>query len=206
MPLTSKPHQFTSTVQPYVYWNNVFSDIELAKVTEYCDGVGVEQSVTFNKGTETQTVDHSYRKSQSRFHDCNDSNNWIFEKLLAAMDSANKMFFQYDLVGFDNFQYTSYSDSEYYHYHTDTFYGEFPIDKNTHLSRKLSASLIISDQADYDGGEFHICLGDPNKPHILNQRKGTMLIFPSNILHRVTPVTRGVRKSIVVWTLGPKFR
>jgi PKHD-type hydroxylase len=42
--------------------------------------------------------------------------------------------------------------------------------------------------------------------HEMAQKRGRILFFPSFILHKVHPVTKGVRKSIVAWVEGPKFR
>jgi PKHD-type hydroxylase len=72
--------------------------------------------------------------------------------------------------------------------------------------RKLSFSLIMSDNAEYQGGEFEIINNDVKTPIIVPQQKGRVIAFPSYITHRVTPLISGVRKSIVVWALGPKFK
>jgi len=73
-------------------------------------------------------------------------------------------------------------------------------------SRQLSKTMPLNDPLEYEGGEFQIQTGLPEQPLIVEQKRGTAIIFPSFMLHRVTPITLGVRKSIVVWAVGPKFK
>jgi PKHD-type hydroxylase len=72
------------------------------------------------------------------------------------------------------------------------------------LVRKLSLSLLLND--DFEGGEFHINQGNEKQPIIVPTKKGRAILFPSFMIHRVTPVTKGIRRSLVVWVLGPKFQ
>ena len=72
--------------------------------------------------------------------------------------------------------------------------------------RKLSFSLQLSDENDYDGGEF--CFRqDENSAEVLQTKKqGSLIVFDSRLEHRVKPVTRGVRHSLVGWYSGPLWR
>jgi PKHD-type hydroxylase len=72
------------------------------------------------------------------------------------------------------------------------------------VPRKLSFSLILSDSSEYEGGDFEILHG--SFPDKLEQKRGRILAFPSYIVHRVTPIISGSRRSIVFWALGPKFK
>jgi PKHD-type hydroxylase len=188
---------------PFSYKDNVFTPAEINAIINYGDCHGLEDAVLFDSGRDP---DYSYRKSRTKFHDVDNNNKWIFDRLLKAVDEVNKETYQFDLLGFDHFQYTVYSGSEYYNYHTDVIFGERAIDKHTHMARKLSVSMILSDPSEYTGGDFDLCMADPNQPAKLEQKKGRLLFFPSFMLHRVTPVLSGTRKSIVVWALGPKFK
>jgi PKHD-type hydroxylase len=73
------------------------------------------------------------------------------------------------------------------------------------IPRKLSFSLVLSDSADYEGGalEFFTSSAGPSEAE---QKRGRVIAFPSYMVHRVTPITKGVRKSIVFWVVGPKFK
>ena len=70
--------------------------------------------------------------------------------------------------------------------------------------RKISMTVQLSDGGEYEGGDFEIMRN--REPEKLPKGKGTVLVFPSYILHRVTPVTSGIRKSLVLWLGGASFK
>jgi PKHD-type hydroxylase len=72
--------------------------------------------------------------------------------------------------------------------------------------RKLSIAMLLNTPGeDFEGGEFQINGWRENKPINIDIRKGRIIAFPSFMIHRVCPVTKGVRKSLVIWVSGPKF-
>lgn len=151
-------------------------------------------------------TDESVRVSNVKFYYPEPETYWIFEKLNYIIELNNSQFWNFDLNGYESFQYSEYEASEggKYDFHADIDYSnrEGATDLQT---RKLSLSVILNEQGvDYEGGDFQILIGP--KPITCDQAKGTVLLFPSWVLHRVAPVTKGVRKSIVVWVTGPKFR
>ncbi len=126
---------------------------------------------------------------------------WMFDAMSRLILEANARHWNFDLSGFyDAFQYTTYNGDESGHYtwHQDKFQGEL------RPQRKLAFTLQLSNPEDYDGGDLEINDGVPYPiPH---KNRGDIIIFPSYVLHRVTPVTRGVRKSLVGFVSGPRFR
>jgi PKHD-type hydroxylase len=70
--------------------------------------------------------------------------------------------------------------------------------------RKLSMVLQLSDPSEYDGGDLEFYV--QSEPIKAEKKKGIVYVFPSWVLHRVTPVTRGTRRSLVMWIAGPKFK
>mgnify|MGYP003351822367 FL=1 len=64
--------------------------------------------------------------------------------------------------------------------------------------------LLLNDG--FEGGLFQINKGLESKPETIEMIKGRLLLFPSFIIHRVTPVTKGIRKSLVTWVEGPRFK
>ena len=124
---------------------------------------------------------------------------WIYERLWAAAQECNRQFFCVDIAGVEaNVQLARYdsSDRGFYDWHTD-FAGLRPL-------RKISISIQLSRPEDYDGGELELLFG--TAPQRLDKARGSFLAFPSFMLHRVTPVTRGTRWSLVAWILGPRWR
>jgi PKHD-type hydroxylase len=71
----------------------------------------------------------------------------------------------------------------------------------------LSITLLLNEPGiDFEGGNFEINKGSPTEVDIVDMKKGMLIAFPSFLIHRVAPVTKGTRKSIVIWVQGPKFR
>lgn len=185
----------------YVTWDNGFSNEEIEKIVEYCDTVGTEQGVTFGAETKEQVEEH--RVSSVGFHHRNNETAWIFDRLNFIIQAANEQFYNFHLNGYPSFQYTTYdaSSNGRYDWHTDMSFGQKY--GNDAEPRKLSLSLLLSD--DFEGGEFQINNGKEQNPLVVPMHKGRVVLFPSFMIHRVTPVTKGTRKSLVVWALGPKF-
>lgn len=126
----------------------------------------------------------------------------IWEKLATAVAEVNRRFFHFDLTGFhEPMQLGLYTEQQQGHYdwHTDAS----PSD--THVPRKLSLSMLLSDPSEFEGGEFQVKTGN-DVAQTLECQKGRAWFFPSYTLHRVAPVTKGVRRSLVLWVGGPAFR
>jgi PKHD-type hydroxylase len=124
----------------------------------------------------------------------------LFEKLMGMIEQCNREYFKFDITSMtENLQYTEYSSEYqgYYDYHLD-------IGSGFESSRKLSISVQLSDEADYEGGELEFLIGC-DKKHA-SKKQGTVIIFPSYLLHKVNPVTKGKRCSLVTWVAGPPFR
>ena len=150
---------------------------------------------------DSRRLDPSYRHCKIAWINATPDALWIFDEIARIVGDANARFWNYDLWEIrDALQYTVYEGSElsYFDWHRDNgdFYGGPP--------RKLSLSLLLSDPADYDGGDFEFSMGDARK--VSYKDRGTMIVFPSWLFHRVLPVTRGVRKALVAWVAGPRFR
>jgi len=124
---------------------------------------------------------------------------WLYERLWSAAQECNRLFFCVDIAGVEpNVQLARYdsASSGFYDWHTD-FAGIRPL-------RKISISIQLSRAEDYDGGDLELMYGI--QPQQLDRTRGTLIAFPSFMLHRVTPVTRGTRWSLVAWILGTRWR
>ena len=193
------PWTRSQIVHPFVTWDGAFSHEDLRKIIKYCDSVGTEQGSTFGATTPEDIEKH--RVSNVKFHGRNEKTAWIFDKLNFIVQAANEQFYNFHLNGYADFQYTTYDSNGRYDWHTDMAFGnKFGNDAEP---RKLSLSLALND--DFEGGEFQINNGKEEQAITVPMHKGRAVLFPSFMIHRVTPVTKGVRKSLVVWVLGPKF-
>ena len=121
----------------------------------------------------------------------------IYKTFHELIGKCNSEFYKFHLTEItEHIQYTVYNsdDQGYYDWHID-----MGPDK---AHRKLSLVCQLSDPSEYEGGELQI-----NTGHIMipEKDKGTVILFPSYLLHRVTPVTKGTRRSLVLWIEGPAF-
>jgi PKHD-type hydroxylase len=186
---------------PYITMNGLIDDSTIELIKKYCDSQGTSSS-TLGHGTQNTEI----RLCDTRFHYINNESDWIFDILEYIANTVNDKYFQFNLIGFDRFQYTVYNQpGAHYTYHSDMAFGPVVADE-LKTPRKLSFSLILSDNSEYQGGDFEVVSNDVKTPIIIPQQKGQVIAFPSYITHRVTPLISGVRKSIVVWAVGPKFK
>ena len=109
-----------------------------------------------------------------------------------------------DLESVESLQLTRYNaPAGHYDYHIDgNGYEKIP---DTGLVRKLSMSCLLNHSDEFEGGNLGFMLGSDNKFEV-EMNKGDCVLFPSFYLHRVTPVTKGTRYSMVVWATGKQFR
>jgi len=194
------------------YW--VF---EKAVPLTFCDEIinfGINQ-----KKKQAFVGDHApkTKKQQKDLSKVRDSNiswlsePWIYEEINPIITAANRNAgwnFQWDWN--EACQFTIYKKSQFYGWHQDTFLDPFPNNhKNKNLAgktRKLSMTLQLSDPKEYTGGELEFSLvTQKNKQYISklkNPAKGTLVVFPSFVWHRVRPVKKGTRYSLVNWSCG----
>lgn len=147
-------------------------------------------------------VDPSVRSSQISWIGAKPELFCIWEKIGAAVAEVNSRFFHFDLSGFhEPMQLGLYTENQKDHYdwHTDAA----PSDRG--VPRKLSMAMLLSDPSEFEGGEFQVKTCN-DIPQTLETAKGRAWFFPSYTLHRVAPVTKGIRRSLVLWVGGPQFR
>jgi PKHD-type hydroxylase len=164
-----------------------------------CEDI-VDQFTAFNTaniGDIIGEINKSYRTSRICWIPKIEKNRWIYERLFDAVASANKDFFKMDLSEIiENIQYTEYNENENGHYdwHIDHGVG----DKSR---RKLSLSVQLTDPSTYEGCDL---IFDDNKS--ASRAIGSCTVFPSYKRHKVTPILKGTRHSLVLWIHGPPLR
>lgn len=168
------------------------------------------------------TVDRDKRNARNAWVP---SHHWVAGFVWHYVMRANRENFQYDLSNIDgeSLQYTVYGEGEFYGWHNDqglssyykpvsegnrghgeALFQDF-VNQNCERVRKLSFSLLLSDPDTYEGGNLQL-LDEVGKPYIAPRQRGTIILFDSRTQHRVQKVTKGVRKSLVGWVTGPRFR
>ena len=144
---------------------------------------------------------------------------WIYRELHPYIHQANRAAgwnFEWDRS--ESCQFTKYKLNQYYDWHCDGW--DKPYDKpNTQEHgkiRKLSMTCQLTDGSEYEGGELEFDFRN-YEPHVRDESKhlrqakeilpkGSIIVFPSFVWHRVKPVTKGVRYSLVMWNLGYPFK
>lgn len=153
----------------------------------------------------TGSIDKNTRRSKIRW--LNGSMSDFKDLYLDIVDMfhiANRVAFGVDLWHLHEMQFTEYhaEDEGYYDWHMDTFFNGQSLSQ-----RKLSMVIQLSDPDNYEGGQLEMrpwFMEPPPADKLKNQ--GAVVIFPSLVHHRVTPVTKGTRYSLVAWMEGPKWK
>lgn len=185
--------------QMWQLWSGIVSDQHIEELKNTSSKYPIADAAL---GFDGSTYNNEYRKSEIRWLDA------TAEHLAVSIISyytkmANRNAFGFDIDFINDIQYTTYygSDNGKYDWHEDIFW-----DCPRAYHRKISFILQLSDPSEYEGGEVEL---DPSiiQPDPIDlKKKGTVLVFPSFLRHRVLPVTSGVRRSLVSWVEGPKFR
>ncbi len=178
----------------YVYYQGLFLPHEIDKITKFWEADKTFKATMSGNKANTDRL----RKSLVMFIDTTTENDWIYNKLAALAINCNSERYDFDLLGFhQELQLTRYSEGDFFDWHLDFGSGEIS-------TRKLSLTVQLSDPNEYEGGDLQFRINNEivNAP----REKGTIVVFPSFIMHRVTPITKGTRQSIVGWVSGPPYR
>lgn len=181
-------------VEPqYWYWEKELSDETCDHIISLAQKYELEDGVVGGNEEEPGILAKDKRDSGVRWITDNFLNNAIFGFALKANDSSWGL----SVNTRSNLQFTEYTVDQYYGWHMDTFMLEDGM-------RKISIVVQLTDPSNYEGGDFQFRNygGGVETMKVLRQR-GTVLIFPSWIEHRVTPVTKGKRQTLVAWMSGP---
>ena len=174
----------------YWYWKSELPD-------SVCDAIIVEgMKLTANAATvggegDRGKVDTSVRISKTAFFP---STSWVTGITRNYMQQANDQAWKFEITNPQGPQFTIYDTNEHYGFHEDqAILAE--------SMRKLSLIIQLTDPSAYEGGDFEFA---NCKPEV--KERGSILVFPSFLTHKVDAVTSGTRYSLVNWFLGPQFR
>jgi PKHD-type hydroxylase len=178
----------------YEWWfsKQKFNAEQCDNLIKFCEQFPEEKATIFAD----KEVHEEIRRSTVRWVP---KDTFVETELLKLFSEANR-YFNVEIRDLFDIQFTEYhaSISGHYDWHHDVNFSEVrPYD------RKLSIVIQLSEPDDYEGGEFEF--NSNEKIEGLTER-GSVLVFPSYRMHRVTPVTSGIRKSLVSWIEGPRWR
>jgi len=139
---------------------------------------------------------------------------WVYDLIIPYMETANNNAgWHFDMKSAETPQLTKYKKGSFYNWHTDggadhlSIYNSSKGEFLNGYARKLSMSILLNE--DFSGGKFqfaNICNGEKliQTPEL--KETGSVIVFPSFMEHRVAPITKGTRYSLVSWFLGPPFK
>ncbi len=176
------------TKEELIKFNNLILNLEYHDATIIGDSASGEKSLDV-RSSKIKWIPHS-----------NDWN-WLYNKFQDMITEANGELWNfniYDIV--EEIQYTEYhaSDSGHYDWHQDIGPGDASL-------RKISLTVQLTDSDLYEGGDLEIWQGGEVRDKT-PRGSGIVIIFPSYMMHRVTPVTKGVRRSLVLWVGGEHYK
>jgi PKHD-type hydroxylase len=180
----------------YYYFTNVFTDQEIEEIIQIGESQPKIKATTVGEDVTQEVTD--YRVSDIAWLANNPKTSWVFDRIADLAIKATSEMWNFDIWDFqDDLQYTSYyGNGGHYDWHADIGAG---------ISiRKLSIVLQLSNSDEYEGGDLQMNTGGS----ILNipREKGLICFFPSFVLHRVTPLSSGLRRSLVTWLCGANLR
>lgn len=172
-----------------------FTDEEIEWILNYCPNIPETHGEVGEIDGEVADV----RTSSIRWIPINKDTLFIYERILSMVKEANDEIWDFNIHSLsEEIQFTEYYGSENGHY-------SWHLDIGPKINyRKISITIQLSDEDEYEGGELELLKGHDSV--VIPKEKGMATLFPSYVLHRVRPVTKGIRRSLVLWVSGPSFR
>jgi len=203
-----------------VYWiPNFLSDDEIEKIKKYTENLSSQDAkVGFDIREDEKkpfTLDYHIKNinnglvirtriSNVKWIELNSDTNWLYKKIISQIHKVNQENFDMILKFVENLQFSEYTESQqgFYAKHDDC--GDKGGLENFVDIRKLSFSIQLTDEKEYEGGELILYYKD--KEIKAPKSKGTIVFFESDIQHEVKPVKKGIRHALVSWVQGPNLR
>ncbi len=184
-------------MQPWMLWT-------MGIPTDVCDSI-IERSLLISPVEATLgeegITDQEYRSSVLRWLSPQDGHNDISLLLMKFVNHANRTNYGFDIsFGMNELQFTEYHAEQAGRY---DFHNDVIMSSSNPYQRKLSVVVQLSEIDEYEGGQFEFF--NKAQPGNLFLPKGSVLVFPSFLEHRVLPITRGTRRSLVSWIEGKPF-
>jgi len=189
---------YLDQMPPYVWEKNFLSPEQCDEIIEYGKSlvptkglIGGSIPEEKTKNTQVRSSNISWIKPVKQFE-------WLYRKITDSVVSLNHEYYKFDIFGsMECLQFTNYkAPGDHYIAHTDRGTGI--------IIRKLSVTIQLSDPKDYKGGDLTI-YESANGTKVEKER-GMLIVFPSFMLHEVTPVKKGERNSLVCWVTGNQFK
>ncbi len=180
----------------FYYFPSALNDEAIERVNSLGAALPTKRGVI---GGAALVADESYRTSSVAWIPLASEHHWLYDLLGKYGVLANERMWNFAISGCsEEIQYATYHANNQGHY-------DWHMDLGKSAShRKISISVQLSDPSEYEGGDLNFMAG--RSVQTGPRSKGSVIAFPSYLLHRVTPVTAGTRRSLVLWLSGEPFR
>jgi PKHD-type hydroxylase len=187
----------TDEIEQWAYWDDAFSPQECEIIKNIAAKKIKERATISGDEASPGRIDTSIRNNSVAWLDEEDQITFVYERLTNIVNSLNDKYFKFHLYGFcEKIQFTEYkAPGEFYKEHIDKMYGG--------VVRKLSVIVQLTDPEEYEGCDLNLNVGIINT---MKKTQGSVIVFPSYVLHQVTPITKGTRHSLVAWLAGDPFK
>ena len=203
---------------PIIWTDNFLNNNEIEKIKTYAKklishdaGIGGQEE----KEKKEFTLDYHIKDTEKgvvprkritdiKWISLNEDTNWLFKKIIDEIIDVNCKNFDLQLKFVEDLQFSEYTEDNkgFYIKHSDCG-SKTSLETYVDI-RKLSFTIQLTDENEYEGGE--LIFYNDNEEKKAPKSKGTIIFFESDIIHEVTPVTKGVRHSLVSWVQGPNLR
>ena len=201
----------------YWYFQSAIPNRICDEIIKYGKSIQDEMAVTGGLGD--KKLNQKQIKDLKKKRDSNIvwmSDRWIYKEIQPYVHRANTSAgWNFDWDYSESCQFTKYVKGQFYDWHCDSWDKSYnqPNSPTHGKIRKLSVTVTLSDPKEYKGGELEFDFrnldpDNPRKPVKCKEilPKGSLVVFPSFVWHRVCPVKSGERKSLVIWNLGWPFK
>jgi PKHD-type hydroxylase len=205
----------------YWYFQSAVPSRICDEIVKYGKSLSDQMALTGGLGADPKKLNKKQVADLKQKRDSNIvwmNDRWIYKEIQPYVHQANANAgwnFQWDFS--ESCQFTKYEKGQYYDWHCDSwdrpYIRENANDPSHGKIRKLSVTVTLSDPKEYKGGEleFDFRDKDPDKKPSIRKcteilPKGSLVVFPSFVWHRVCPVKKGSRYSLVIWNIGWPYR
>lgn len=182
--------EFNNNVRGIIHRAKLFSKEECEAIIEY------HKELPMRDGVTNGYAGKELRKSDVWWIHNEGQQRWVYDRLALPVKEMNKLLWKFDLTGMtEAVQLARYTEGSHFDWHTD-------VGLHATSLRKLSLVVMLSNTKDFEGGKFEVT-GQIESGEL---RQGDAIVFPSFVVHRVTPVTSGERWTLASWVTGPAFK
>jgi PKHD-type hydroxylase len=170
----------------YFSYNNVFTKEECNNIINICN---------------INYLENNTNNTKMCYLLPNEKNNFIYDRIRKLVIEANMKIWNYNLYDFgEPIKFLEYNEK----YNSQLkIHNDIGNEQGWQTFRKLTIIVQLTDENTYE--DCDLMIQNYDKLVTTNKNQGSIIIFPSFMMHQVTPIKKGIRNSLVLWAYGPPF-